>query len=312
MECVDGKNIKFVEIAENSNHNFPKSDRLYVSLSKINLIDNKVFKTYTGDWAFNIDTTGKFAYRISVPYEGAGGGIDVLMANLTNTSFNFEVKLPEKHTITKGITLTDENGIIYDCKQIGVEDDGYTIRTEFPVSLFNATRKYTLKYGECSAEIERASIFDTSDIGADKTLDIGDDYFMDYAMSNGVGIRVCEFALDNGKFTAVYEIKLPEILEKCDYINFADLKVTDENGNVLYNDLGSLSTSESISVKKIDDTTFRTSITAENRDGKYPSAKELRFSISQIHCLNSEDRVGNGYRQEKIYDGDWQFAIDVK
>ncbi len=158
------------------------------------------------------------------------------------------------------------------------------------------------------------NIFNINDIGNNMTVQEHiQNVDMKYATSSGVGIKANSIILDDSRFEVVYEIKLPEELPECDWINFANLTVLDENGNVLYGEVdGTLSTNESIAVEKIDDTTFQTSIKAENVNGTYPKNKKLHFTLSQIHCLNSVDRVGNGFRQVAIYDGNWQFEIDME
>jgi hypothetical protein len=158
-EVENGTNIKLRRIYSQDLHAFPKSEKIYINFTTANFfVGSKMVRQIKGEWSFEVDISDKFINRESFPYTAAiSEEIEILSAELTNTSFDVTLKLKnEPHTILKDLTLKDGNGNEYKVAgQIGVWDDGYSISTSFPITVFNATDTMTLYYDDMSVELTR-------------------------------------------------------------------------------------------------------------------------------------------------------------
>jgi hypothetical protein len=154
----DGENVKLKVIEYNDLHSFPKSEKIYISFTTANFFaEEKMVRQIKGEWSFEIDMSEKFVSREKIPYTAvASEEFEVLSAELTITSFDVSLKFKtEPHTITKSLTLTDGNGNEYQASGIAVWDEGFSIGTSFPVTIFNATDSLTLFYDDVSVDLTR-------------------------------------------------------------------------------------------------------------------------------------------------------------
>ncbi|MDR3288686.1 MAG: hypothetical protein LBT22_04600 [Peptococcaceae bacterium] len=161
---ADGLTFKMSHIAENVQHTYPASQKLYVEITNIKFFEKAptIAEEFNGHWSFEIDMADKFVDRTALSYRGglvSGSEIvAVSYANLTHVSFDVEFELSEPHTIMKKIKLMDSNGQEYESKQIASDDGNapYLVRTSFPVTLFKTTPTFTLYYGGSSIELIRS------------------------------------------------------------------------------------------------------------------------------------------------------------
>jgi hypothetical protein len=157
----DNLTFKMAHIAENVNHTYPQSKKIYVEITNIKFFEDapKIAKEFTGNWKFEIDMSDKFADRTSLNYVGGDiTGSEIIAVNyaeLTSVSLDVELKLSEPFEITKRLKLVDANGMEYESKQIAPDDGNvpYLVRTSFPITVFKTTDKLTLYYGEDSVEL---------------------------------------------------------------------------------------------------------------------------------------------------------------
>lgn len=157
----DGIIVKVSEICANSNHNYPKSSKLYYEFTNLKIMnDSKVLKEYNGNWSWEIDTDAIFVNRAEYPYEAVSvlSHLKVIYATLTNTGFDIKWEyggIVSEETYLKA-KLIDSDGMEYPCeRQVGVDDEsGNTIITaSFAITRFTAKPSYKLVIGDWSGEL---------------------------------------------------------------------------------------------------------------------------------------------------------------
>ncbi|MDR3304982.1 MAG: hypothetical protein LBS85_02975 [Clostridiales Family XIII bacterium] len=162
----DNQTIKISHINSNENHNYPKSKKLCFSMQNVNLINSKIqsdkdgakiVQKLSGNWEFEIDVAEQFSERTAIQYSPAlNDRIKVKYAELTPTGLNLEIELAnEKFDIAKRMTLAVDDTVYENDRQIAVEDDEKTIRTSFPITIFNAPDKVTFIYDGTEIELTR-------------------------------------------------------------------------------------------------------------------------------------------------------------
>ena len=156
-------------------------------------------------------------------------------------------------------------------------------------------------------------IFTNSHDGINSAVDNGyaQNVNMDFIVCNDIGIKVDYVLMDNNNLDISFVYKYYKDDVHLNDVNFTDLSITDENGNVLctmlQDSLSNVDTSlvESSAIfnnnEIIDITTIRNSLLLKSPS--FPTSKKLYININGV-SLNVDDNL------IKI-DGTWNFAIDL-
>jgi len=153
--------IKIAHINSNENHNYPKSKKLFFSMSSVNLIDTsaktKIVEHLTGDWEFDIDMADQFVKRGVIQYTPAfNERFKIRYAKLTSTGLNIEIEFAnEEFNVSNRMTLVAGDTIYENERQISVEDGEKIIRTSFPITIYNAPPKITFIYDGTSIDLTK-------------------------------------------------------------------------------------------------------------------------------------------------------------
>ena len=137
--------VKQAILLNNLNHTYPKSNNIYISFSTVNIFRNqKNIKTITGNWNFDINVTDKFINRETIEYTaGQSKDIEVISAELTSTGLDIEMKFNSPlnaENLGKNIKIQDKDENEYFLDKLIVENEltTPTIRTSFPITIYNA------------------------------------------------------------------------------------------------------------------------------------------------------------------------------
>ena len=156
-------------------------------------------------------------------------------------------------------------------------------------------------------------IFTNSHDGINSAVDNGyvQNVHMDFIICNNVGIKVDYVLMDNNNLDISFVYKYYKDNVHLNNVNFTDLSITDEKGNVLCTMLqDSLSNVDNNLIESsaifnnneiIDNTTIRNSLLLKSPC--LPNSKKLYININEV-SLNVNDTI------MKI-DGNWNFAIDL-
>lgn len=137
--------VKQAILLNNLNHTYPKSNNIYISFSTVNIFRNqKNIKTITGNWNFDINVTDKFINRETIEYTaGQSKDIEVISAELTSTGLDIEMKFNfplNAENLGKNIKIQDNDENEYFLDKLSVENEltTPTIKTSFPITIYNA------------------------------------------------------------------------------------------------------------------------------------------------------------------------------
>lgn len=137
--------VKQAILLNNLNHTYPKSNNIYISFSTVNIFRNqKNIKTITGNWNFDINVTDKFINRETIEYTaGQSKDIEVISAELTSTGLDIEMKFNfplNAENLGKNIKIQDNDENEYFLDKLRVENEltTPTIKTSFPITIYNA------------------------------------------------------------------------------------------------------------------------------------------------------------------------------
>lgn len=137
--------VKQAILLNNLNHTYPKSNNIYISFSTVNIFRNqKNIKTITGNWNFDINVTDKFINRETIEYTaGQSKDIEVISAELTSTGLDIEMKFKfplNAENLGKNIKIQDNDENEYFLDKLSVENEltTPTIKTSFPITIYNA------------------------------------------------------------------------------------------------------------------------------------------------------------------------------
>lgn len=164
----------------------------------------------------------------------------------------------------------------------------------------------------------------------------------EYQNSNGIEINVESFLLDDYNFDMIFNLKLTDdklieefkettIAEFGRRIDFADLMIENENGNIVF-DTGRVilegKTEEEIEEfyksrehymggysllgERISDSEFKVNLAATGSSIPFPNSKKLIINLTQINNWKRIDPQNNNFEIDNIaYKGNWHFEIDV-
>lgn len=137
--------IKQAILLNNFNHTYSKSNNIYISFSTVNMFRNgRKVKTITGDWKFDINVIDKFVNRETIKYmAGQSQDVEIINAELTPTGLDIEIKFntPQNaENLINNIKIQDKDGKEFKANGISAEEELTfpTIRTSFPITIFNA------------------------------------------------------------------------------------------------------------------------------------------------------------------------------
>ena len=155
--------------------------------------------------------------------------------------------------------------------------------------------------------------FTNTDDGINSAVDNGyvQNVNMDFIVCNDIGIKVDYVLMDNNNLDISFVYKYYKDDVHLNDVNFTDLSITDENGNILctilQDSLTNVKTTliESNAIfndsEKVDDTTIRNSLLLKSPS--FPNSKKLYVNINGV-SLNVDNNLIKT-------DGNWNFAIDL-
>lgn len=154
----------------------------------------------------------------------------------------------------------------------------------------------------------------------------------EYQNSNGIEMKVESFLLDDYNFDINFIVKVAEDynIDEFERADFTDLVIKNENGDFVFNtgmDIQGKTEEQikemyggkepymggySFHKEKISDNEFRLVLTASGSSIPFPKSNKLIIDLSEIDTWEwVDENFLEAGKNEKIYEGNWHFEIDV-
>lgn len=164
----------------------------------------------------------------------------------------------------------------------------------------------------------------TSD-GVDTAVNNGyvSDVKTEYQNAEGVEIKIDSILMDDFNFDMNFNVKVSDDydIDEFEMIDFEDLSVIDETGKIVFDThtLMEGKTEEELKEEKhymgaysflpqkINENEFKVSLSATGNPEAFPKSKHLKVNLTKIRTYKYIDEE----RIDKVYEGDWNFEIDV-
>lgn len=154
----------------------------------------------------------------------------------------------------------------------------------------------------------------------------------EYQNSDGVEIKVESFLLDDYNFDINFIVKLSDKynIDEFERADFTDLVIKNENGDFIFNTGSDIQGKTEEQIKelyggkepymggysfhkeKINDSEFKVILNATGSSVPFPKSNKLIVDLTEIDTWEwvNENSIEEG-KNEKIYEGNWHFEIDV-
>lgn len=129
---------------------------------------------------------------------------------------------------------------------------------------------------------------------------------MDYISTSEVSSKIESIVIDDSNLIIVFDHIFTKKVNKFDDILLSDLSITDDQGNILFEDgnLNSLSTGYEKKYATEDNLNIKQAIFFHTTQANYPKSKKLYINFPEI-------RIFNNSKLTNTFKGDWTYEVDI-
>lgn len=145
-----------------------------------------------------------------------------------------------------------------------------------------------------------------------------EDIKTEYQNAEGIEINVDSFMMDDFNFTMNFNLRFDDRYNIEDFksVEFEDLKIVDEMGNTvfvthLYDEKLEYKGSYSFLANKNNERELTISFSATGNEEAFPKSKNLKIKFSKILTKKFVYINGIENKEEKRFNGNWEFDVDV-